>query len=159
MYEIDEDRVDASRSELMAKLVAAMGGRAADRLVFGETMTGARGDLQQATRMARQMVTQFGMSDRLGPVAYRSGEDHVFLGKELHDARDFSDGTARLIDEEVQRILREAEERAYRLLSDHRDQLELLTAALLEREELDREEVEKLLGPRRVEGASADTRV
>jgi cell division protease FtsH len=159
MWEIDEDRVDASRSELMAKLVAAMGGRAADRLVYGETMTGARGDLQQATRVARQMVTQFGMSDRLGPVAYRSGEDHVFLGKELHDARDFSDGTARLIDEEVQRILREAEERAYRLLSDHRDQLELLTAALLEREEMDREEVEKLLGPRRVDGASADTRI
>jgi len=148
MYEVDEERVDASRSELMAQLVAALGGRAADRLIYGETMTGASGDLRQATRMARQMVTQFGMSERLGPVAYRAGEDHVFLGKELHDARDFSDGTARLIDEEVQRILREAEERAYRLLADHREQLELLTMALLEREELDRDDVERLLGPR-----------
>jgi cell division protease FtsH len=88
------------------------------------------------------------MSERLGPVAYRAGEDHVFLGKELHEARDFSDGTARVIDEEVQRLVREAEERAYRLLSDNRDKLEALTAALIEREELDRDEVEKLLGPR-----------
>jgi cell division protease FtsH len=132
----------------MARLVMVMGGRAADRLVFGELMAGAMGDLKQATRIARQMVTQFGMSDRLGPVAYRAGEDHVFLGKELHDARDFSDGTARLIDEEIQRILREAEERAYRLLADNRDKLELLTATLIEREEMDRDEVEKLLGPR-----------
>jgi cell division protease FtsH len=150
MYEIDEDRVDASRSELMAKLVTALGGRAADRLIYGEAMTGARGDLQQATRIARQMVTQFGMSDRLGPVAYRAGDDHVFLGKELHESRDFSDGTAKLIDEEVQRILREAEDRAYQLLSEHRDKLELLTGALMEREELDRDDVAKLLGPRPV---------
>jgi cell division protease FtsH len=148
MYEIDEERVDASRSELMAKLVMALGGRAADRLIFGEEMTGAVGDLQQATKLARSMVTQFGMSERLGPVAYRAGEDHVFLGKELHEARDFSDGTAKLIDEEVQRILREAEERAYRLLQDHRADLDKLAEALLEREELDRDEVAKLLGPR-----------
>jgi cell division protease FtsH len=148
MYEIDEERVDASRSELMARLVMAMGGRAADRLVFGEEMTGAIGDLQQATKIARQMVTQFGMSERLGPVAYRSGEDHVFLGKELHETRDFSDGTAKVIDEEVQRMLREAEERAYKLLNDHRDQLDKLADALLEREELDRDDVAKLLGPR-----------
>src|SRR5262249_36571677 len=100
------------------------------------------------TRLARKMVTQFGMSDRLGPVAYRAGEDHVFLGKELHEARDFSDGTARVIDEEVQRIIREAEERAYRLLADNRDKLELLVATRLEREDLAGEDVEKLLGPR-----------
>ncbi|HKB03748.1 MAG TPA: ATP-dependent zinc metalloprotease FtsH, partial [Gemmataceae bacterium] len=99
MYEIDEERIDLSRSELMATLVTAMGGRAADRLVFGELMAGAVGDIKQATRIARQMVTQLGMSERLGPVAYRAGEDHPFLGKELHEARDFSDGTARVIDE------------------------------------------------------------
>jgi cell division protease FtsH len=94
------------------------------------------------------MVTQFGMSERLGPVAYRGGEDHVFLGKELHETRDFSDGTAKLIDEEVQRMLREAEERAYRLLQEHRADLDRLAEALLEREELDRDDVAKLLGPR-----------
>src|SRR5262249_8853880 len=128
MYTPDEDRIDLSRSELMAQLVAVMGGRAADRLVFGGLMTGAMGDLKQASRIAGQMVTKLGRSARLGPVASRAGEDHVFLGKELHDARDFSDGTARLIDEEIQRILREAEDRAYRLLEAHRDKLELLTA-------------------------------
>ena len=132
----------------MAKLVTVMGGRAADRLVFGELMAGAVSDIKYATRLARQMVTQLGMSDRLGPVAYRAGEDHVFLGKELHESRDFSDGTARVIDEEVQRIVREAEERAYQLLADNRDKLDLLTSALIEREELDRDDVAKLLGPR-----------
>jgi cell division protease FtsH len=155
LYNPDETRVDLSRSELMAKLVTVMGGRAADRLVFGELMAGAVSDIKYATKLARAMVTQYGMSDRLGPVAYRAGEDHVFLGKELHESRDFSDGTARVIDEEVQRIVREAEERAFKLLQEHRDQLERLTAALLEREELDRDDVEKLLGPRAVEAATS----
>jgi cell division protease FtsH len=148
LYNPDEDRIDLSRSELMARLVTVMGGRAADRLVFGELMAGAVSDIKEATRLARTMVTQFGMSDRLGPVAYRAGEDHVFLGKELHESRDFSDLTARVIDEEVQKIVREAEERAHRLLADNRDKLETLTAALIEREELDRDDVEKLLGAR-----------
>ncbi|HVK07393.1 MAG TPA: ATP-dependent zinc metalloprotease FtsH [Gemmataceae bacterium] len=148
LYEVDEERVDHSRSELMAKLVYAMGGRAADRIVYGEMRTGALGDLRQATRIARQMVTQLGMSDRLGPVAYKAGEEHVFLGKELHDARDFSDGTARVIDEEVQRILRAAEERAMQLLTAHRDKLEVLTNELIEKEELDRDDMERLFGPR-----------
>ena len=146
----DEDRVDHSQSELMAKLVMVMGGRAADRLMGGELSSGEVGDLKQATRIARLMVTQFGMSERLGPVAYRAGEEHVFLGKEIHESRDFSDGTARLIDEEVQRILMEAEERAFRLLSAHRDKLEALTAALIEKEELDRDDMERLFGLRPV---------
>ncbi len=144
----DEDRIDLSRSEMMARLVVIMGGRAADRLVFGELMSGAVSDIKQATQLTRRMVTQFGMSERLGPVAYRAGEDHVFLGKELHEARDFSDGTAKLIDEEIQRIIREAEERAYQLLGDNRDKLERLTAELMEREELDEDDVQKILGPR-----------
>lgn len=144
----DEERVDHTQSELMAKLVMAMGGRAADRIMTGEASSGAVGDLKQATRIARSMVTQLGMSDRLGPVAYKAGEEHVFLGKELHDARDFSDGTAAIIDQEVQRILREAEDRAYKLLSDRREALDLLTNALLDHEELDRDEVEKILGLR-----------
>jgi cell division protease FtsH len=150
----DEDRGDFSRSEVMSRLVVMMGGRAADRLIFGELMAGAMSDIKQATQIARKMVTQFGMSERLGPVAYRAGEDHVFLGKELHEARDFSDGTAKLIDEEIQRIVREAEERAYQLLSDNRDKLERLTKELIEREELDQEDIQKLLGPRPTAGTA-----
>ena len=145
MFTPDEDRVDMSFSELMARLVVAMGGRAADKLIFGEPLTGEIGDLKQATRIARAMVTQFGMSDKLGPVHYRAGEDHVFLGKEIVEQRDFSEGTARIIDEEVQRILRGAEERALELIGRNREDLDNIANALLQYEELDREAFEKLL--------------
>ncbi len=145
MFSPDEDRVDMSFSELMARLVVAMGGRAADKLIFGEALTGEIGDLKQATRIARAMVTQFGMSDKLGPVHYRAGEDHVFLGKEIVEQRDFSEGTARIIDEEVQRILRNAEDRALELIGRNREDLDRIANALLASEELDREAFEKLL--------------
>jgi cell division protease FtsH len=144
LFQPDEDRVDRSASELTAKLVMAMGGRAADKLVFGEPLSGAIGDLKQATRIARLMVTQFGMSDRLGPVFYRQAEEHVFLGKEMHEPRDFSEGTAKVIDEEVQSILSEALRRATDLIQTHRDKLDRLTEALLVHEELDTEEVNKV---------------
>ncbi|QVL33705.1 ATP-dependent zinc metalloprotease FtsH [Telmatocola sphagniphila] len=142
----DEEKVDYSESELQARLVMTMGGRAADRLIFGEASSGAIQDLKQATRIARMMVTQFGMSEKLGPVSYRAGEEHVFLGKELMESRDFSEGTARLIDEEVQRLLRDADHRAYDLLVKHRSELEKLTEALLTHEELESNEVHALLG-------------
>jgi len=145
LFQPDEDRVDRSLSEFAARLVMAMGGRAADKIVFGEAMSGAIGDLKMATRTARFMVTQLGMSDRLGPVYYQVGEEHVFLGKEVVESRTFSEGTARLIDEEVQRILSDAELRAAELIRGHRHQLDQIAEALLLHEELDREEVEKLI--------------
>ncbi|MFO0938992.1 MAG: hypothetical protein U0798_21020 [Gemmataceae bacterium] len=145
LFAPDEDRIDLSYSELIAKLVVYLGGRAADKLVFGEAMSGATMDLKQATRVARLMVTQFGMSDRLGPVSYRAGEEHVFLGKEISESRDFSEGTARIIDEEVQRILSEAEQRSLNLLQGHRAELDKIADALLVHEELDREELDCVL--------------
>ena len=145
MFQPDEDRLDRSFSEFMSDLVATLGGRAADKLVFGEPMSGAVGDIQQVTRLARRMVTQFGMSERLGPVYFRHGEEHVFLGKEIHEGRDFSEGTARIIDEEIQRIVNEALVRSEDLLKKHRADLDLLAQALLAHEELDRDEVEQLL--------------
>jgi len=145
MFLPDEDKIDRSASELNARLVMSMGGRAADKVVFGEAMTGAMMDLKMATRIARIMVTQFGMSDRLGPVYYQIGEEHVFLGKEIVESRTFSEGTARLIDEEVQRLLTEAEQRAIELIRSHRKQLDRIAEALLLHEELDREEVEKIM--------------
>ncbi|MDB5307357.1 MAG: ftsH 3 [Gemmataceae bacterium] len=144
MYQPNEDRIDYSLSELTARLVSLMGGRAADKMVFGEPMSGAIQDLKQATRIARLMVTQFGMSERLGPMSFRIGEEHVFLGKEIHEQRDFSEGTAKIIDEEVQRILGDAEQRAAELLRAHRDRLDRLTEALLVHEELDTDEVDKV---------------
>jgi cell division protease FtsH len=145
LFQQDEERVDHSQSELFAMLVMSMGGRAADRLVLGEPLSGAVMDLKQATRIARVMVTQFGMSDRVGPVYHQQGEEHVFLGKEIIESRTYSEGTARLIDEEIQRILMEAESRAGELVKTHRDKLDAIADALLLHEEIDRDEVAKLM--------------
>jgi cell division protease FtsH len=145
LFTQDEDRVDHAQSELLAMLVMSMGGRAADKLVMGEPLSGAMMDLKQATRIARVMVTQFGMSARIGPVYHQQGEEHVFLGKEILESRTFSEGTARLIDEEIQRILLDAEARAQELVTTHRDRLDALAEALLLHEEIDRAEVEKIM--------------
>jgi cell division protease FtsH len=145
LFQQDEDRVDRAQSELFALLVMTLGGRAADRLVLGEALAGATMDLKQATRIARAMVTQYGMSERVGPVYHQQGEEHVFLGKEIVESRTFSEGTARMIDEEVQRILIEAEAKAQELVRTHRDKLEAITEALLLHEEIDRSEVEKIM--------------
>ena len=95
------------------------------------------------------LVTHWGMSDRLGPMSFRIGEEHVFLGKEIQEARDFSEETATVIDEEVQRILRDADQRAYELLEGHRPELDRLVEVLLQKEEIYREEMEEVLGPRK----------
>jgi cell division protease FtsH len=141
----DEDRMDYTQTQLRAQLIVAMGGRAADRLIYNEATSGANQDLKQATRIARLMITQFGMSDRIGPVAYRIGEEHVFLGKEIQEPRDFGEGTANLIDDEVRRILREADDQAYNLLKTNRHLMERLVEALLAKEELLREEIDAIL--------------
>ncbi len=140
-----EDRHNLTESQVRARLVFALGGRAAERLVFKELSAGAEDDLRRATQLARYMVTHWGMSERLGPVSYRVGEEHVFLGREIVEPRDFSEHTARLIDEEVQRILRDADQRALHMLSEHRYLLDRLAQALLEHEELTREQIERLL--------------
>jgi cell division protease FtsH len=145
MFAPDEDRVDSSASEYMARLVTLMGGRAADQLVLGEPLSGAVQDIKMATRIARVMVTQLGMSQRLGPVHYKQSDDHVFLGREIVESREFSEGTARIIDEEVQRLLTEAEARATEMLIANRHDLDKLAGALIVHEELDREEINRLL--------------
>jgi cell division protease FtsH len=141
----DEDRHHHGLDYWKAWLATRMGGRAADRLMFGQAFSGHEDDLKQATRLARYMVTHWGMSDRLGPMSFRVGEEHVFLGKEIQEPRDFSEGTAHIIDEEVQRILREADDRAFNLLSTNRDKLDRLVDALLVKEELLREEIDDVL--------------
>ena len=129
-------------------LAVALGGRAAERLVFDDLSAGVADDLKRATRLARVMVTQCGMSERVGPVFFRDSEEHPFLGREMSETRDHSEHTAQLIDEEVGRILREADDRAYRLLEEHRDELERLTEALIEREVLSVAEIEEMIGKR-----------
>src|SRR5205085_6359145 len=141
----EEERFHHGLDYFKARLVMTMGGRAADRLVYGQPYAGAESDLKQATRLARYMVTHWGMSERLGPMSFRVGEEHVFLGKEIQEPRDFSEGTAQMIDEEVQRLLREADQRAHDHLQQHRAELDRLAEALLHREELSRDEIDRLL--------------
>jgi cell division protease FtsH len=151
MQGFDEDRMHYGLSYFKAELASLMGGRAAEHLVYGQTFAGAEMDLRQATRRARYMVTHWGMSDRLGPVSFRIGEEHVFLGKEIQEPRDFSEETMSLIDEEVRTLLREADKRAQEILGRHRDKLERLAEALVQREEVHREDLDELLGPRKGE--------
>jgi cell division protease FtsH len=145
LFAPDELRVQHGISFFKARLATMMGGRAADRLVYGEPDAGHENDLRQATKLARHMVTHWGMSERVGPMSFRVGEEHVFLGKELQEPRDFSEGTAQIIDEEVAKLLRDADERAYELLRDHRATLDRIVEALLANEELDRSALEALM--------------
>jgi cell division protease FtsH len=120
----------------------ALGGRVAEEEVFGEITSGASDDIKRATRMARAMVCELGMSDKLGPIAYHEGEQNVFLGREMTSRNDaLSEETAREIDREVRRIVDEQLERARKVVRENRDKLDRLAQALLERETIDSEEI------------------
>jgi cell division protease FtsH len=121
-----------------------MGGRIAEELVFGVYSTGANNDLVGSTELARKMVREWGMSERVGPMAWGS-QGQVFLGEDLMHTRDYSDDTARIIDEEVEKILRDQEQRCRETLTDHRNGLDLVARALLEHETIDGTEVERLI--------------
>ncbi|HEU5261538.1 MAG TPA: ATP-dependent zinc metalloprotease FtsH [Gemmatimonadales bacterium] len=140
----EEDRHNYTKQYIHGRLTMAYGGRVAEELVFGleKVTTGAAADIQQATEMARRMVTQFGMSDVVGPIAVGDREAEIFLGREVVQRREVSERTAELVDTEVKRILTDAYEQARNILSGNRQVLDRLASALLERETLDREEVE-----------------
>jgi cell division protease FtsH len=146
----EEDRHNYTKAYILGRLAMAYGGRVAEELVFGpdKVTTGAAQDIQQATEMARRMVTQFGMSDVVGPIAVGDREAEIFLGREVVQRREVSERTAELVDTEVKRVLTEAYEQARTILSAHRDALDRLAAALLERETLDRDEVELVVAGR-----------
>lgn len=115
---------------------------------FDEYSAGAENDLKEATALARRMVTRWGMSQRLGPVAYGNNEEQPFLGREMaHEHRTFSERTAQIIDEEIAKILHAAADRATRILSEHRDKLDVIAAALLQHEVLDADDMRKRIGP------------
>ncbi len=144
----DEDRYNVGEKRLHSQLAFMLGGRAAEKLVFNEYSAGAEDDLKRATQIARRMVTRWGMSDAIGPVAFRDGEEHPFLGKEMaSDQREYSDDTARVIDAEVQRFLIQANDRAVQVLTENRGKLDSLTASLVEKESLDLAEITAIIGP------------
>jgi cell division protease FtsH len=143
----EEDRHNYTRRYILSRLATAYGGRVAEEIVFGEekVTTGAAQDIQQATDLARRMVTQFGMSDSVGPIAIGDRESEIFLGREVVQRREISERTAELVDQEVKRILSDAFEQARTVLTTHRDGLDKLAAALLERETLDGADVDLVL--------------
>jgi len=116
--------------------------------VFEDLTSGAGDDLKNATQLAQRMICQWGMSEKLGPTAFRRGEPHPFLGREMADHKDYSEHTARLIDEEIQRLTSEMEARSMEILREHRSELDTLARALLEHETLSREEIDEILPPR-----------
>ncbi len=150
-YTPQEERHNHSKKQLEDKLCHAMGGRAAERLIFQHLTTGAANDLEQATNIARSMVTRFGMSDKLGPLTFGKKDEMVFLGRELATHKDYSEQTAELIDQEVREIIERADQMAVRLLRDNVDKLHLLANTLLERETLDGDEMDRVLRGEKLE--------
>ena len=143
----ERDKYGYTLQEVTSKIAMMFGGRVAEDLVFGreKVTTGAADDIRQATNLARKMVTEWGMSDRLGPLRYSADQEEVFLGHSVTQTKNVSDATAKIIDEEVRRLIEEGQERARGILTDHRDDLETLAQALLEYETLSGDEVEALL--------------
>jgi ATP-dependent metalloprotease FtsH len=139
-----EDRFLVRRSELIAQLAMLLGGRAAEELVFADPTTGAQDDIARATTIARQMVTEFGMSDALGPMRFGQPQGEVFLGRDLASTPDYSDDVAAKIDAEVRVLIEQAHDIARRLLTEHRAALDRLVAVLLERETVQAREVEEI---------------
>ncbi|PCH61311.1 MAG: cell division protein FtsH [Gammaproteobacteria bacterium] len=141
----EEERYTLPESYLRDRITIMLGGRIAEQVIFGELSSGAEDDLKQATILARRMISQWGMSEKLGPVAFRRGEEHIFLGREMAQQRDFSEHTAQLIDDEVRDLVRELEKKAQEILSQHREQLGVLAEALLEKEVLEAEQIQQLV--------------
>ena len=141
----EDDRVLQSRDKFRDDLAYLLGGRAAEALVFNELWTGASDDLERATRQARKMITQYGMSKKLGPLTFGQKDELVFLGREIGEQRNYSEEVAREIDREVRSIINEAYERAKSTLTNNRDVLDRVAARLMEIETLDRAEFEKLV--------------
>ena len=161
----EEERYSDNQDHLEDRLAVKMGGRVAEDLVFGVLSNGAGHDLVTATELARKMVREWGMSDAVGPMAWGS-HNQVFLGDEMLAAREYSDETARVIDKEVQRILCDQEDRCRKLLTDHRNALDLIARALLEHETISGDEVGRLIGaaasgadPAQGNGSSGETAV
>ncbi|MDQ3194733.1 MAG: ATP-dependent zinc metalloprotease FtsH [Bacteroidota bacterium] len=134
-----------SKEYLEAMIAYAMGGRAAEKMIFNEYTTGASNDIERATGMARKMVCEFGMSEKLGPIAYGQKQEEVFLGREINQHRDYSESTQIMIDDEIKKIIQAGMDKAERLLGENADKLHKMSSELLEREILDSVEIDMIM--------------
>ncbi|MBT5435329.1 MAG: cell division protein FtsH, partial [Rhodospirillaceae bacterium] len=147
MFLPERDKLSISERELKAKIASLFGGRIAEEMTFGKEniTTGASNDIKVATDLARRMVTQFGFSDKLGPLLYGENDEEVFLGHSVTQRKNVSDATAGLIDEEIRRVIDEGEAKAREILHEKADELELVAQALLEHETLSADEVRRVI--------------
>ncbi len=154
----EEDRHYYPRTYLMNKLSVALGGRSAEKIVFNDVSSGAQSDLKEATSLAEKMVAQWGMSDKVGPVNLGRGEEHPFLGMELAQPKRYSDEMAWIMDQEIQRLIKEAENTAMEILTKNRIMLDPLANALMKEEVLDKAEIERIIAEAKNKGAPEKTR-
>ena len=139
-----KDEMFNSKNKMLENIVVSLGGRIAEELIFGDITTGASQDIKQASQMARAMVTQYGMSEKVGMIHYGSDEDEVFIGRDLAHTRNYAEETASLIDSEVKRIIDESYAKAKKILQEHEDVLHKCADLLIEKEKIGREEFEAL---------------
>ncbi|MFO7985041.1 MAG: ATP-dependent zinc metalloprotease FtsH [Desulfatiglandaceae bacterium] len=144
----EEDRYNLTRSYVLGRIAVLLGGRTAEQLILNDVSSGAGDDLKKATELARRMVCQWGMSEKLGPMTFQQGEPHPFLGREMAQPKDFSEETARLIDEEIRDIIKNTQQEVRDILESHQTVLEALAQELLDKETLTREEVDGLIEER-----------
>ena len=143
----DEDKYSTTRNEMLDQLAYALGGRAAEELVFHDPTTGAANDIEKATALARSMVTQYGMTERLGAIRFGQQNGEVFLGRDMGHIRDYSEEVAAIVDEEVKKLIETAHDEAWEVLVENRDVLDQMVLELLEKETLDKEEISRIFGP------------
>jgi len=136
-----DDKYSTTRNEMLDQLAYALGGRVAEELVFHDPTTGASNDIEKATTIARAMVTQYGMSERVGAIKLGQGQGEVFLGRDYGHQRDYSEDVARIVDEEVRKLIESAHDEAWHALNDNRHVLDALVLALFEKETLNKDEL------------------
>ncbi len=145
LYTPDKDNNHLLKSRMLDDIVSLLGGRVAEQIIFNDISTGASNDIQRATETARNMITKYGMSEKLGPIAFGSDNDEVFLGKTYNHTRNYSENKAAVIDEEVENIISNAYKRAEDILSEHIEQLHLVSKVLIDLEKIDKEQFESLM--------------
>ncbi len=145
LYTPEQDKTHMMKSRMLDDIVSLLGGRVAEQIIFGDISTGASNDIQRATETARNMITKYGMSEKLGPIAFGSDNDEVFLGKNYTHTRNYSENIAAAIDEEVEKIINNAYKRTENILTEHIDQLHLVSNVLVKYEKIDQEQFESLM--------------
>lgn len=146
MYRPTEDKSFRSKTEMEESIVSLLGGRVAEKLILDDISTGASNDIERATAISRAMVTKYGMSEKLGTITFGADQEEVFLGRDLAHAKEYSEETAAIIDEEVKKIVDAGYEKAINILSEHVDKLHAVAKVLLEKEKIDGEEFDKIFG-------------